>query len=105
MVVSPYGDDDEDQEEVPEDLADLPPEEQQKKIIFRASWMMAAGTIHGYVQDPISEEEFRGWFEGSSQRALGGPLGLEGAEAVAVEATQPRVCLARSLAPNTWPHT
>jgi len=39
-----YGDDDEDQEEVPEDLADLPPEEQQKKIIFRASWMMAAGT-------------------------------------------------------------
>jgi len=37
--------DDEEEEEVPEDLAHLSPDEQRKIVIFRATWMMSLGTI------------------------------------------------------------
>merc|ERR1711862_292874 len=44
----------EEEEEIPEDLADLPPHEQQKRIIFRASWMMGLGTlVVVVVSDPF----------------------------------------------------
>jgi Ca2+/Na+ antiporter len=39
-----YTDDDE-EEEVPEDLANLSPEEQKKVVIFRSTWMMTLGTV------------------------------------------------------------
>jgi len=37
------GDDEEEEETVPEDLADLSPEQQQLRVKFRAAWMMAFG--------------------------------------------------------------
>lgn len=43
-------------EELPEDLADLPEEEQQRRIIFRAVWMMAFGTALVLLfSDPMVE--------------------------------------------------
>mmetsp|Transcript_23271 Transcript_23271/g.58861 ORF Transcript_23271/g.58861 Transcript_23271/m.58861 type:complete len:565 (-) Transcript_23271:427-2121(-) len=37
--------DDEEEEEIPEDLQDLSPEQQQRAIMSRSLWMMGAGTI------------------------------------------------------------
>jgi Ca2+/Na+ antiporter len=39
------GDEEEEAEEVPEDLLDLSPEQQMKRVIFRACWMMGLGTF------------------------------------------------------------
>ena len=36
---------DEEEEEIPEDLQDLSPEQQQRAIMSRSLWMMGAGTI------------------------------------------------------------
>merc|ERR1712127_238832 len=48
-----YQDDDE-EEEVPEDLASLSPEEQKRVVIFRATWMMSLGTfVVLVVSDPF----------------------------------------------------
>lgn len=49
-TASDAGHDDEEEgedsdEEVPEDLADLPPEEQRKRVGIRAAWMMTVGTL------------------------------------------------------------
>jgi Ca2+/Na+ antiporter len=42
------------EEEIPEDLADLPYEQQQRAIKFRAAWMMALGTfVVVVVSDPF----------------------------------------------------
>ena len=37
--------DDQEEEEMPEDLADLTPEEQQRRIKVRAAYMMGLGTL------------------------------------------------------------
>lgn len=53
-VLPAYDIDGEEDEEVPEDLADLPPAEQKRRIIFRAVWMMSAGTgLVLVVSDPF----------------------------------------------------
>merc|ERR1711967_22574 len=53
-TIPTYGDDDADEEEVPEDLAALSPDEQKRVVIFRATWMMALGTfIVLVVSDPF----------------------------------------------------
>lgn len=45
---------DEEEEEVPEDISKLPKDQQQKRIIFRALWMMILGTlIVLFVSDPF----------------------------------------------------
>lgn len=44
------GEEDE-EEDVPEDLADLEPEEQQKRIKIRAAYQMALGTLLAVTQD------------------------------------------------------
>ncbi|CAE7188178.1 unnamed protein product [Symbiodinium microadriaticum] len=50
---SAEGEDDE-EEDVPEDLADLEPEEQQKRIKTRAAYQMALGTLLVLVfSDPM----------------------------------------------------
>jgi Ca2+/Na+ antiporter len=49
-----YDVEDEEEEEVPEDLAALAPDEQKRVVIFRASWMMALGTaVVLVVSDPF----------------------------------------------------
>jgi len=46
--------DDEEEEEVPEDLANLAPDEQRKIVMFRAAWMMGLGTaVVLVVSDPF----------------------------------------------------
>jgi len=46
--------DDEEEEEVPEDLASLSPDEQRRVVIFRATWMMSLGTfVVLVVSDPF----------------------------------------------------
>jgi Ca2+/Na+ antiporter len=51
---STAGEDEEEQEEIPEDLAHLSPEEQQYRVKLRAFWMMALGTaIVLVVSDPM----------------------------------------------------
>merc|ERR1712070_1090036 len=53
-TIPTYGDDDADEEEVPEDLAALSPDEQKRVVIFRATWMMALGTfVVLVVSDPF----------------------------------------------------
>lgn len=48
------GDDEDGEEEIPEDLADLSYEDQQKAIKLRATWMMALGTtVVVLVSDPF----------------------------------------------------
>lgn len=48
------GDEEEEEEEIPEDFKDLPPDQQQRRIIFRACWMMLLGTfIVLFVSDPF----------------------------------------------------
>jgi Ca2+/Na+ antiporter len=50
----PKYDEDDEEEEVPEDLASLSPEEQKRVVIFRATWMMSLGTfIVLVVSDPF----------------------------------------------------
>jgi len=45
---------DDEEEEVPEDLASLAPEEQRRVVIFRATWMMSLGTfVVLVVSDPF----------------------------------------------------
>jgi len=47
-------DEDEEEEEVPEDLASLSPREQRKRVIFRSMWMMGLGTALVLVfSDPM----------------------------------------------------
>merc|ERR1712070_1288158 len=49
-----YDLDDEEEEEVPEDLAALAPDEQKRVVIFRATWMMSLGTfVVLVVSDPF----------------------------------------------------
>merc|ERR1712070_136900 len=49
-----YDLDDEEEEEVPEDLAALAPDEQKRVVIFRATWMMGLGTfVVLVVSDPF----------------------------------------------------
>jgi Ca2+/Na+ antiporter len=50
----PKYDEEDEEEEVPEDLAALAPDEQKRVVIFRASWMMALGTgVVLVVSDPF----------------------------------------------------
>jgi Ca2+/Na+ antiporter len=50
----PKYDEDDEEEEVPEDLASLSPEEQKRVVIFRATWMMSLGTfVVLVVSDPF----------------------------------------------------
>jgi len=52
-TIPAYSEDDE-EEEVPEDLASLAPDEQRRVVIFRATWMMALGTsVVLVVSDPF----------------------------------------------------
>merc|ERR1712003_500847 len=44
MSIPVYDMEEEEEEEVPEDLADLPEHVQQRRIIFRSIWMMGSGT-------------------------------------------------------------
>merc|ERR1712070_806864 len=49
-----YDMEDEEEEEVPEDLASLSPDEQKRVVIFRATWMMSLGTfVVLVVSDPF----------------------------------------------------
>jgi len=49
-----YDIEDEEEEEVPEDLASLSPDEQKRVVIFRATWMMSLGTfVVLVVSDPF----------------------------------------------------
>lgn len=49
-----YGIEDEEPEEMPEDIASLPPDQQQCKIISRSCWMMGLGTLMVVVfSDPL----------------------------------------------------
>jgi Ca2+/Na+ antiporter len=53
-----HGDEEEaeEEEEIPEDFVDLPPEEQQTRIKFRAFWMMGLGTLLVVLfSDPLVE--------------------------------------------------
>jgi len=48
------GDDDGEEEEMPEDLSSLSPEDQQKRIIMRSMWMLGLGTaIVLLISDPM----------------------------------------------------
>merc|ERR550514_2498892 len=49
------GDDEEaEEEDIPEDLSDLSPEEQQKRIKVRSCWMMGLGTLMVLIfSDPM----------------------------------------------------
>jgi Ca2+/H+ antiporter len=44
-LAQPDSEDEEEQEEVPEDLQNLPPHVQQRKIKLRAAYMMGIGTL------------------------------------------------------------
>lgn len=47
-------DEDEDEEDIPDDLACLSPDEQQRRIKWRATWMMALGTLTVlFFSDPM----------------------------------------------------
>lgn len=55
-VLASEGEEDEEHEEVPEDIKDLSPEEQQRRIKFRSAWMMTLGTVIVLViSDPVVE--------------------------------------------------
>merc|ERR1712232_210295 len=50
----PATDDDEDEEEIPEDLASLPQDQIMRRIAFRATWKMMLGTfVVLFVSDPF----------------------------------------------------
>jgi Ca2+/Na+ antiporter len=52
-VIPAYEEDDE-EEEMPEDLQDLSPEEQLKRVLFRSVWMMGVGTLMVLIfSDPM----------------------------------------------------
>jgi len=44
--------------------------QQAKVLIVSTTYEMPEGTIEGHIQDPISEEEFRSWFENSPDGSL-----------------------------------
>jgi len=44
-ILPSYECDDEEEEAIPEDLADLSPEEQLRRVFFRSMWMMGFGTL------------------------------------------------------------
>jgi len=50
----PKYEEDDEEEEMPEDLADLSPEEQLKRVLFRSIWMMGVGTLMVLIfSDPM----------------------------------------------------
>lgn len=52
--IVPAYEEDEEEEEMPEDLADLSPEQQLKRVLFRSCWMMGLGTMMVLIfSDPM----------------------------------------------------